>query len=179
MLSKDLQSTLDAYIERKVDQRLDARVNELHSDPKFVRKVARSVTKRVQRQPDLQGPEDRLHVHPTVTIKNALVNTVSGRVTLEEHCFLGHSVKLLTGTHDWRRTREERREAVPESGRDIVVRAGAWIATGATVVGPCEIGEDAVIGAGAVVLADVAPRTVVGGNPARVIATIDGTEAAR
>lgn len=50
-----------------------------------------------------------------------------------------------------------------------MIERGAWIATNATVVGPCVIGEHAVVAAGAVVTHDVAPYEIVAGNPARVI----------
>jgi acetyltransferase-like isoleucine patch superfamily enzyme len=40
------------------------------------------------------------------------------------------------------------------------------------VLGPCRIGEHAVVAAGSVVRADVPPYTVVGGVPARVLSTI-------
>jgi len=45
------------------------------------------------------------------------------------------------------------------------------IATGAKLLGPLHIGADSVVGANAVVVKDVAPRTVVGGVPARVLRT--------
>ena len=49
----------------------------------------------------------------------------------------------------------------------IVVGDRAWIALGAMVLGGVRIGEGAVVAAGAVVTADVAPHTVVGGVPAK------------
>lgn len=45
------------------------------------------------------------------------------------------------------------------------------IATGAKLLGPLRIGQESVVGANAVVVKDVAPRTVVGGVPARVLRT--------
>lgn len=45
----------------------------------------------------------------------------------------------------------------------------AWIATGATILQGVTIGEGAIVAAGAVVTKDVAPWTVVGGNPAKFI----------
>jgi SAM-dependent methyltransferase len=67
---------------------------------------------------------------------------------------------------------------VPKSGRDVVVEEGVWVSSGATLVGPCRIGAHAVVAVGAVVMGDVAPYTIVGGVPAKVLRTIphDGTE---
>lgn len=120
------------------------------------------------------GPRDRVVIHPTAVVQNALFNTVSGSILIEEHVSFGHNVSLLTGTHDSDRADAERQGAIPREGRDIVVRRGAWIASNATIIGPCEIGAQAVVGAGSVVTRDVAAGRVVAGNPARDIRGIEG-----
>nr|WHW29456.1 putative acyltransferase [uncultured bacterium] len=55
------------------------------------------------------------------------------------------------------------------------VRIGndAWIAAGAMVLRGVSIGEGAIVGAGAVVTRDIAPWTIVAGNPARLVRTLD------
>ncbi|MEW1600184.1 CatB-related O-acetyltransferase [Streptomyces sp. NPDC093808] len=58
--------------------------------------------------------------------------------------------------------------AMPSRG-DTVVGNDVWFGYGATVMPGVRIGDGAIIAAGAVVTADVAPYTVVGGNPARPI----------
>jgi acetyltransferase-like isoleucine patch superfamily enzyme len=50
-----------------------------------------------------------------------------------------------------------------------IVRRGATIGSGSTILCGIEIGEDAIVGAGSVVTRDVPPGTVVAGNPARVL----------
>ncbi len=119
------------------------------------------------------GDRSRLRIHPSAKVHNALFNLSSGDVTVGEHAFFGHSVSILTGTHDIGKFGVERANAIPESGRDIDVGEGAWISSHAIVLGPCAIGAHAVVGAGAVVQEDVAPYAVVGGNPAKVIKVID------
>lgn len=57
----------------------------------------------------------------------------------------------------------------------IVVEDDVWIGSGAVITDGVRIGQGAVIAAGAVVTEDVAPHTVVGGVPARVLREIDGT----
>ena len=87
--------------------------------------------------------------------------------------FFGHGVSLLTGTHDPTVIGPERKHAIPREGRDIVVGEGAWIASNATVLGPCRIGAHAVVAAGSLVKDDVPEYTVVAGVPARPIRVLD------
>lgn len=54
----------------------------------------------------------------------------------------------------------------------VVIEDGVWICTGAIINPGVTIGHDAVVGAGAVVLKDVPPRTIVVGVPARVMREI-------
>lgn|SRR5215471_338781 len=114
----------------------------------------------------------RVHVDPTAVLNNALLNVSSGDITIGPYTFCGHNVSLLTGTHDYSKFGAERQVAVPKVGRDIVIGAGVWLASNVVVVGPCTIGDHAVVGVGSLVLKDVDPYTVVAGSPATVRATI-------
>jgi acetyltransferase-like isoleucine patch superfamily enzyme len=120
----------------------------------------------------VHGDRSRLHVHPTAVVNNALFNVGSGDITVGEYAFFGHSVSVLTGTHDINRFGRERQLAIPRSGRDIVIGEGAWVASNAMILGPCVIGAHAVVGGGSLVMGDVAPYTIVAGAPARVLRTI-------
>lgn len=57
--------------------------------------------------------------------------------------------------------------------RPVTLRRRAWIGFNAIILKGVEIGEGAVVGAGSVVTRDVAPQTVVAGNPARPIRRIE------
>lgn len=119
------------------------------------------------------GDHDRLDIHPTAKVNNALFNLSSGRVTVGEYSFFGHGVSVLTGSHDVERFGLERQEAIPREGHDVEIGRGVWVASNATVVGPCRIGDHAVVGVGSIVLEDVDPYAIVAGNPAKVIRVID------
>ncbi len=57
----------------------------------------------------------------------------------------------------------------------IVIEDDVWLGAGAIITDGVRVGKGAVVAAGAVVTKDVAPHTVVGGVPAKVIKTIDGS----
>jgi acetyltransferase-like isoleucine patch superfamily enzyme len=83
--------------------------------------------------------------------------------TLEEHVFIAPCV-VTTNDNFMGRT-ERRHELI----KGPTIRRGARIGGGAILLPGIEIGEEAYIGAGAVVTKDVEPRMLVVGNPARVM----------
>jgi acetyltransferase-like isoleucine patch superfamily enzyme len=92
-----------------------------------------------------------------------------------DHTLLGSNVDILAG----KRQHNIDRLDVPigmQGGKYTIVTLGpdCWIGNGATVAD--NVGEQAVVAAGAVVVKPVAPRTIVGGNPAKVIAERAGAE---
>lgn len=121
----------------------------------------------------VHGDRSRLHIAGTATVNNALFNLSAGEVTIAEHAFFGHNVSVLTGTHDVEKFGEERKKAHPREGRDVVIGEGVWVASNATIIGPCTIGEHAVVGACALVQGDVEPYAVVAGVPAKEVRRID------
>lgn len=133
--------------------------------PHLEREVSRIQLERFR----VWGDASRLSIAATAQVNNTLFNTSSGSIRIEDYAMCAHDVSLITGTHPVELYRQQRRDTFPRDGRDIIVRKGAWIGSNATVLGPCEIGEDAVVAAGAVVIGDVPPRVVVAGIPARVI----------
>jgi UDP-2-acetamido-3-amino-2,3-dideoxy-glucuronate N-acetyltransferase len=91
-------------------------------------------------------------------------------VTLEDEVFVGHGV---TFTND-RFPRATNDEGLPKTEAEwscepTLVKRGASIGSGATLLCGITIGERAVVGAGSVVTKDVPPGAVVAGNPARVL----------
>ena len=122
--------------------------------------------------PSIRGDERLVSIHRSARVQNALFNVKCGRITIEEDAFFGYNVCLLTGRHDINKFGKERKRTVPSEGCDIVIRTGAWVATNATILGPCEVGAHAVVAAGSVVTRDVPPYHVVAGNPATTIRRI-------
>jgi acetyltransferase-like isoleucine patch superfamily enzyme len=91
-------------------------------------------------------------------------------VTLEDGVFIGHNVTFIND----RFPRATARGGALQTDADwkciaTVVKKGASIGSGATVLCGVIIGEDAIVGAGSVVTKNVPPRAIVAGNPARVL----------
>jgi len=98
---------------------------------------------------------------------NAYITAYS---TLEDNVFIAPGVVT---TNDNYMGRTERRHALR---RGPTIRRGARVGGGAILLPGIEIGEEAFVGAGAVVTKDVPPRTVVVGNPARVLRHVPADE---
>ena len=58
---------------------------------------------------------------------------------------------------------------IPLTGHDIIIKKGAWIGSNCTIIGPCIIGENAVIAAGSVVVKRCEGWVIVGGIPNKLI----------
>jgi acetyltransferase-like isoleucine patch superfamily enzyme len=145
------------------DRVLRDRVNDLRAE------VLREMHGRLLIEPMIFGDPARLTMGANVELNNATINLMSGDVRLGDETFCGFGVSFLTGTHDPAARGETRRKNWPKTGRDIVVGNGVWIASNATILGPCVIGDDAVIAAGALVTRDVRAGTIVAGVPAREV----------
>lgn len=85
-------------------------------------------------------------------------------IRVGDHTQVGPMVQFLTADHP---RAPEARAAGLEFGAPITVGRNVWIGGGALILPGVDIGDDAIIGAGAVVTRDVAPGTTVAGNPAR------------
>jgi acetyltransferase-like isoleucine patch superfamily enzyme len=90
--------------------------------------------------------------------------------TLEEHVFIAPCV--VTTNDDYMGRTEKRHAEV----KGPTIRRGARIGGGAILCPGIEIGEEAFVGAGAVVTKDVEPRMLVVGNPARVLRPVADEE---
>jgi acetyltransferase-like isoleucine patch superfamily enzyme len=94
-------------------------------------------------------------------------------VTIEDNVFIGHGVMFVNDMYP----RATAAGGTLQTEQDwkvekTLVKQGASIGTGVTVLANVTIGEEAIVGAGAVVTRDVPPRTIVAGNPARVLRSI-------
>jgi acetyltransferase-like isoleucine patch superfamily enzyme len=91
-------------------------------------------------------------------------------VVIEDNVFIGHNVTFINDlfpratTQDGRLKGEKDWICIP-----TVIKSGASIGSSATLMCGITVGENAIVGAGSVVTKDVAPDTIVAGNPAKIL----------
>jgi len=116
-----------------------------------------------------------VHIYPSATIyfpwnlqagdesaigEQALIYNL-GRVTLGPRVTISHRAHLCAGTHD------HTKPDFPLLRSPIAIGSEAWICADAFVGPGVTVGEGAIVGARAVAMKDVKPRSIVVGNPAR------------
>ncbi|HUY12643.1 MAG TPA: acyltransferase [Terriglobia bacterium] len=91
-------------------------------------------------------------------------------VTIEDDVFIGHGVTFINDTYP--RATSSTGQLQTEADWKVeptLVRRGASIGSGATILADVTIGENAIVGAGSVVTRDVPAHAIVAGNPARFL----------
>lgn len=94
-------------------------------------------------------------------------------VTIEDNVFIGHGVMFINDAYPRATTGSGEMQTEKDwKVESTIVRAGASIGSGATILSKVTIGENAIVGAGSVVTRDVPPNTIVAGNPARILRAV-------
>jgi acetyltransferase-like isoleucine patch superfamily enzyme len=96
-------------------------------------------------------------------------------VVIEDNVFIGHGVTFTNDMYP-RATAADGQLQTEDDWKveRTVIRQGASVGSGATILCNISIGENAVVGAGSVVTKDVPANAIVAGNPARILRYIDG-----
>lgn len=90
-----------------------------------------------------------------------------GGIYIGDDVLIGHNVVIATLNHLVQP--ELRNGMIPKS---VHIGNKVWIGSNSTILPGIKIGENAIVGAGSVVTHDVAPNTIVAGNPAKLLKTI-------
>jgi len=94
-------------------------------------------------------------------------------VVIEDEAFVGHSVTFINDKYPRSTTDGRLQTEADWKVEPTVVKKGASVGSGATILCNVTIGENAFVGAGSVVTKDVPPNTIVAGNPAKIIRSIN------
>ena len=95
-------------------------------------------------------------------------------VTIEDNVFIGHGVTFLNDSYPRATAGEGQLQTEADWQVELtLVKKGASIGSGATVLSRLSIGENAIVGAGSVVTRDVPANTIVAGNPAKMLRRVD------
>jgi len=116
----------------------------------------------------------------------------SGEIRIGDHCLISPGARISAATRieigddsmlaagvyltdaDWHDVHDRTRS--PGRSAPIVLERNVWIGDGVIVCKGVRIGENSVIGAGSVVVGDVAPNAIAAGNPARVVRELQADE---
>jgi acetyltransferase-like isoleucine patch superfamily enzyme len=91
-------------------------------------------------------------------------------VTIEDNVFVGHGVTFINDSHPRATTADGQLQTEADwKVEQTIVKTGASIGSGSTILANVTIGEGALVGAGSVVTKDVPAHTIVVGNPAKVL----------
>jgi acetyltransferase-like isoleucine patch superfamily enzyme len=94
-------------------------------------------------------------------------------VSIEDNVFIGHGVMFINDIYPRATANGQLQTEADWKVERTVIKNGASIGTGATILANVTIGENAIVGAGSVVTKDVPANCIVAGNPAKVLRKIE------
>lgn len=109
-----------------------------------------------------------IHIGNKVFINSGCKFQDQGGIYIGDRCLIGHNAVLATLNHF--EEVDKRSGMIP---KPIRLENDVWIGSGSIVLQGITIGEGAIVAAGSVVTKDVAPFTIVGGNPAKLIREVN------
>lgn len=109
---------------------------------------------------------NNMNIGDNVFINSNCLAMARGGITIEDDVMIAGNVQLLSNNHD----EYERQVLLCEK---IIIKKGAWIGAGASILPGVTVGKYAIVGAGAIVTKDVPDYSVVVGTPAKVVKKLD------
>lgn len=107
-----------------------------------------------------------IKIGKNVLIESNILCMAAGNIVIEDNVEIAADVRLISNNHDF----HHRNLLIC---KQVTLKKNCWIGADASILPGVTVGENAVVGAGAIVTHDVPDNAVVVGNPAKVIKTID------
>ena len=101
-----------------------------------------------------------------VTVMNGALMMAAGGITIEDNVMIAANVQLISNNHD-----PYDRQIL--TCKPVLIKYGAWVGAGATILPGVTIGKYAIIGANSVVNKDIPDYAVAVGSPAKVVKYLD------
>ncbi len=99
---------------------------------------------------------------------NGLCISGKGKVVIGNYFHSGTGINIMLGSHDY-----DHGGAIPYGKeyveKNVIIEDFVWLGTNSSICGNVTIGEGAIVAYGAVVVKDVPPFAIVGGNPAKIL----------
>ena len=146
---------------------------EVHSDDE-IREILSEITGKIIdssneiRLPFFTDNGFNTHLGKHIFINTGVTFTDLGDIYIDDNVLIGPGASLLSVNHPLDPAQRHQLEL-----QAIHVKKNAWIGAGSRILPGVTVGENAVVGAGAVVTKDVPANTVVAGVPAKVIRKIE------
>lgn len=117
---------------------------------------------------------ENISIHPSSGLgPHATLYSTDARIVIKEHVICGPNLTIITGDHQYRVDQwidqVGAKEKDPGKDQDVVIERDVWIGANVTILKGVTVGESSVIAAGALVVKDVPPFSIVGGVPAEVL----------
>lgn len=97
----------------------------------------------------------------------------AGTITVGDDVLIGPGVVVMVHNHKFDLADRPIAEQGYYAPQPVVIESGSWLGANCIILPGVIVGRNAVVGAGAIVTKDVPPRTVVAGNPAKIIRHLD------
>src|SRR5574344_33445 len=108
----------------------------------------------------------QVNIHKKVFINHSVCMSTAAGIEIEEGVQIAPQVTILTVNH-------ELKNRIVVKCKPVLIKKNAWIGARAIIMPGVTVGENAVIGSGSVVTKDVPDNTIVVGNPAKILRTIE------
>ena len=121
-----------------------------------------------------RSPDAEIVFGDFVAVNNGFLAISAKRVEIGENCLIGKGVQILDfDAHGV--APEERRTSIGRTA-PVILGKNVWVGNGAILLKGTNIGDNSIVAAGAVVTGgDYPPDVIIGGNPAKVVGSVDGT----